>query len=257
MEQIRKRHDAELIRQVRALLEENGMQVPAESTLRALFRLIPAGHAKEMKGLDPVYENHRKAFKRLDDICLDLHSRFSASEESERVELDYDNLQLLDMVQQAFKTCESYILGYFIYHLSSHDECANHCVNLACSDPNDVKFQENCTDENHDKPCDYCNLFPTAITILEELLEVVPGMDTFQHEKDMIEYDLENASKDIQAYKKQVFRHYVGSQTWDKYYNTKTLKCAMATMDFGMKWLPQKHRETSIEYFAKVSTPLS
>ena len=109
--------------------------------------------------------------------------------------------------------------------------------------------------DDHGEVCDYCNLFPTAIAILEELIEVAPDMDPL--DKEIILYDLEHANMDILAYKKQVFRHYVGSQTWDKYHNTKTLKCAMATMDFGMKWLPQKHRETSIEYFAKVSTPLS
>ena len=64
-------------------LEEKGLQVPAESTLRALFWLIPAGHAKEIKGLDPVYENQRRAFKDSDEICIDLQSKFSLMEEYE------------------------------------------------------------------------------------------------------------------------------------------------------------------------------
>ena len=82
---------------------------------------------------------------------------------------------------------------------------------------------------------------------------VAPGMNPFQREKEIIDYKLEHAKEDILAYKRQVFRHYVGSQTWDNYYDLNSSKRAMATMDFGMKWLPEKHRETSIEYFAKVS----
>ena len=50
---IRCQQDAELIRQVQVLLKENNLQVPAKSTLRKLFHLMPAGNAKEIKGLDP------------------------------------------------------------------------------------------------------------------------------------------------------------------------------------------------------------
>ena len=91
------------------------------------------------------------------------------------------------------------------------------------------------------------------IAVLEELVKVAPDLNPFHREKEIMEYRLEQAYEDILAYKKQVFRHYVGSQTWDDYYNSKSSKSAMATMDFGMKWLPEKHRETSVEYFAKVS----
>ena len=81
MRGIRRQHDAELIRQVQVLLKENDLQVPAASTLRKLFRLMPAGHAKEIKGLDPVYENHRRAFEGLQGICTELHDIFIAKDD--------------------------------------------------------------------------------------------------------------------------------------------------------------------------------
>ena len=254
---IRRRHDAELIRQVRVLLEENHMKAPAESTLRALFKLIPAGHAKEIKGLDPVYENHRRAFRRFQEICTKLHDTFSSASGDIRImeEFDCDNIELVDKVQQALKICESYILGYFIYNVSFNSKCINHCVTFACSDPADKNFQEQCSpdsldsSEGHSETCDYCNLFPILMHILEGLIEKAPiGNDL---ERQILEYDMEKSKNNITAYKRQVFRHYVGSQAWEKYF-LDSLNMAMRQIDWGMKWIPQLTREMSTEWYGKV-----
>ena len=90
---IRRQHDAELIRQVQVLLKENDLQVPAKSTLRKLFHLMPAGHAKEIKGLDPVYENHRRAFTSLQGVCTELQDVFIANDDYE-ISLDCKRLFL-------------------------------------------------------------------------------------------------------------------------------------------------------------------
>ena len=255
---IRKRHDAELIRQVIALLKENGMDAPAESTLRALFKLIPAGHAKDIKGLDPVYENHRRAFRRLQEVCTELHDIFLSATGDERIidEFDCENIELVDKVQQALKICESYILGYFIYNVSYDSKCLNHCVTLACSDPKDKNFQEQCSaesldeSEDHGERCDYCNLFPIVTKILDELIKNAP-LEEEGLQKQILEYDMDKAKTNINLYKKQVFRHYVGSQTWDKYFLELT-NMAMGTMDWGMKVPPETHREDSLMWFGKV-----
>ena len=233
------------------------MKAPAESTLRALFKLIPAGHAKEIKGLDPVYENHRRAFRRFQEICTKLHDTFSSASGDIRImeEFDCDNIELVDKVQQALKICESYILGYFIYNVSFNSKCINHCVTFACSDPADKNFQEQCSadsldsSEGHPESCDYCNLFPILMYILEGLIEKAPiGNDL---ERQILEYDMEKSKNNITAYKRQVFRHYVGSQAWEKYFLDSS-NMAMGQIDWGMKWIPQLTREMSTEWYGKV-----
>ena len=88
--------------------------------------------------------------------------------------------------------------------------------------------------------------------VLKELVNAAaPLMDA--KEKEILDYDLDNSENDIHAYKKQIFRHFVGSQTWDKYYAMKSPTQVMGTMDFGMKWIPEYHREDSSQYFGKVS----
>ena len=162
---IRRQHDAELIRQVQVLLKENDLQVPAKSTLRKLFHLMPAGHAKEIKGLDPVYENHRRAFTSLQGVCTELQDIFIAKD-------DYEKLDLVEKVQQGLATSASYLLGFFAYNLSKDSKCLSHCVNFACSDPKNLNQQENCSaesiddSEGHSEQCEYCNLFLQAYSLL-------------------------------------------------------------------------------------------
>ena len=254
---IRRQHNNALIRQVTALLKENGMKAPAESTLRALFKLVPAGCSKDIKGLDPVYENHRRAFKSLQKVCTKLHDIFLSTNGDERImdEFDINNIQLLDKVQQGLKICESYILGYFIYNVSFNSKCQNHCVTFACSDPNDRNFQEDCSadsldeSEDHAETCDYCNLLPILTYILDGLIKKAPIEEELC--KQVLEYDMDKAKNDIALYKKQVFRHYVGTQAWEKYFLDK-INMAMATTDWGMKVPPETHRETTTMWYGKV-----
>ena len=228
--------------------------------MKALLKLVPAGHAKDIKGLDPVYENHRRAFRRLQEVCTKLHDIFLSATDDERImdDFDIDNIELVDKVQQGLKICESYILGYFIYNVSFNSKCVNHCVSLACSDPNDKNFQEDCSaeslddSEGHALTCDYCNLLPVLTYILDELIKKVPIEDELA--KQVLEYDMEKAKDDISLYKKQVFRHYVGSQAWEKYfqYSSDFTNMAMGTMDWGMKVLPETHREDTTGWYGKV-----
>ena len=246
---IRRVHDAELIRQVQALLQENKLQVPSESTPRHLFHLMPAGNAKEIKGFDPVYENHRRAFASLQELCTEMHKVFISRDDFERVDL-------MEKVQQGLATSASYLLGHFAYNISPNSKCESHCVNFACSDPKNLNQQENCSaesiddSEGHSEQCEYCNLFPQAYSLLEKLFEEAKGNFTELEAEEKLDV-LEKGRLHVYAYKKQVFRHYVGSKRWNNYFQEKKTNRVHVNMDFAMKWVKKVPRETQPEWFGK------
>ena len=143
-----------------------------------------------------------------------------------------------------------------MYNLSENSKCASHDINFACSDSKNSNQQNMGSREHLDvterytEECDYCNVLPAAGKLLEELLEEAKDNFTeleFQRKskkaKDSQEY--------IASYKKQVYRHWVGSKKWDQYYKDKNPKRAMAKMDFAMKAVLEKARETQSEWFGK------
>ena len=248
---IRRQHTEVLVRQLRVLLKENKMQVLGESTLRRMLRKLRAGKAREIRGLDPTYELHRRAFEDLQSICAELLDIYTAAG-------DFEKVEKVEKVQEGLATSAAYLLGSFAYNLSLNSPCYNHDVNLACSDafnPNqqDLGTRENMDPKTEDYPevCHYCNLLPAAYAQLEDLLEGAKSSFSPELEFTRRVQKMKEALANIIAHKKQIFRHWVGSKTWDQYYKDKNPKRAIVKMDFAMKFLPQKARETQTEWYAK------
>lgn len=63
----------------------------------------------------------------------------------------------------------------YSYFFLQTDHCGDHCINYALSDPLDNQFQQTCIDHQHDVACDRCQLLPTAILNLKEILDKLAG----------------------------------------------------------------------------------
>ena len=161
---------------------------------------MPAGQAKEIKGLDPVYENHRRAFTSLQGICTELLDIFIAKE-------DFENVDLIEKVQQGLATSASYLLGFFTYNISMDNSCESHCASFACSDKKNKKQQKACDEENlglfgeHPEECDYCILFYAAFDQLEKLFETAKKNFTSKEIEQRMDI-MEKGKDNIIAYKK-------------------------------------------------------
>ena len=64
---IRETHNAELIRQITSLLKENGMVPPGESTLKKILSIMKATGGHEMRGINSILEQERRAITLLAD----------------------------------------------------------------------------------------------------------------------------------------------------------------------------------------------
>ena len=65
---IREAHNAELVRQLQALIRENGFVPPGVSTLHRILSFIPATGGKAMSGINSTLERQRKAMEKLMSI---------------------------------------------------------------------------------------------------------------------------------------------------------------------------------------------
>ena len=252
---IRFRHQASLAKLLKALLKENNLQVLQLSTLKKILRMLPAGNAKDIQGLDPKYEHHRRAFVTLQEICTELLEKFTSKGAPDKVDM-------VEKVQQGLATSANYILGHFVYNLSEDSKCLNHCVNYACSEEKNEKQQKGTCFKNeanlpnqHPEECDHCNLFPAAFAELKNLFE--DAKDCFDDlEIKRKTKAMDDGSVCIVSYKKQVFRHWVSSKKWDSYFREKNPKKVRVTCDFAMKELLRKAHETQPEWFGKRGTSL-
>ena len=213
-------HNEELIRRIKALLKELGLKIPGDSTLRKLLKRIPAGHSRDIQGIDNTYEFHRRAFNCLNKIVCSLYDVIKRKR-------DNSLLQMVEKIQTALSQSSKYILGHFSYNLGYHEKCVSHCINFGCSNPKDENQREECQnpspeshDEKHD--CDYCNLLPSIIYHLERVVEECKEELNDITYREMV-HDIKKSFEDIQFYKRQVMRNTVSASAWEE----KFKECSM------------------------------
>ena len=74
---IRKNSQAQLVRQLKALLQELGIKVPSERSLRRILKNLPAKRSRLITGIDRSYEDHRRAFTTIKEILEKLEAKKS------------------------------------------------------------------------------------------------------------------------------------------------------------------------------------
>ena len=194
-------------------------------------------------GIDATYENHRRGFHKLGSITDDIYTILKRNGNNNLVELT-------EKVKEGLSLSSSYILGHYSYNVSFNDACKSHCINYACSNPKDHNQRVECNDASdgkHDEKndCDHCNLLPGLIYNLEKLIdEIKDDLSDITYRE--MRHDTAKAFEDIQLYKKQVMRNVVSSSTWEEHYKRCSKSLDMITIDFAMKCLPRKARETQV-----------
>ena len=201
------------------------------------------GHARDIQGIDPTYEQSRRAYGCLNKILIDLHTVIKRKK--------YDEfLDLAEKLQAALSMSSNYILGHFPYNVSFNSKCRNHCLNLHCSNPKDDFQREQCKDTSpdcHDEKydCTFCNLLPGIVAHLERLVdELKNDLEDITYRE--MKYDIKKSLDEINLYKKQVMRNTITSTTWEEKYRECSRSLDLITADFAMKFLPRKARETQV-----------
>jgi len=87
-------------------------------------------------------------------------------------------IDILKRIKEDIQACKLYLKTDFKLHLDLDDQCADHCVRYALSDPNDVNLQAVCT-HKHDMKCDRCELLPLSIIKLKGILSELQGKYDF------------------------------------------------------------------------------
>ena len=228
----RKQSTPRLIKQIQSMFHSE-KHPPSESTIRRILKLMKAGKSKDVKGIDGTLEEERKAFKNLHYIMDDLQTILEKNGQ-----LNDSNF---DEVKTMLSASENYIKSHFLYNIAKTDKCLNHCINFAVSDAEDENFRSHCNSHNVDqdqdhsaKACSYCNLFPSVLVKMKELVDSMENdLQTVRYQE--MHYEIDNAKTAVNAYKKQLMRNFVASSDVEGIFRENKSNVAILTADFAMK----------------------
>ena len=130
-------------------------------------------------------------------------------------------------------------------HVSQSSTVPDHCKQYALSYPSDNDFTSKCK-HKHDARCDRCNIFPSVVS------EISAALESVSHpEKDELKYIVENSVKQVDAWKAHLLRSTNQDQSRLDILQSLNPKSSLLVLDWAMKFLPRKYRESQTDWFGK------
>ncbi|XP_063419323.1 uncharacterized protein LOC134702179 [Mytilus trossulus] len=133
-------------------------------------------------------------------------------------------------------------------HIKQNDECADHCINLALSDPSDALLQNPCQ-HIHNIKCDRCELFPNLIKLLKEKISNTNVYD--QEQKCDLLKEIEIAECKVTDWKSHVLRTINQDEGRMNLLEKLDPNQMLVVMDWAMKFLPSLHREKQSDFYGQ------
>ena len=132
-------------------------------------------------------------------------------------------------------------------HVTPSSRVPDHCRAYALSYQSDPDFVSTC-DHEHDLRCDRCDLFSNVVSEIESALESV---DTSNGEKDEMKYVVSLAKKKIEAWKAHLLRSINQDEARLDVLKSLDTRSVLLVLDWAMKYLPRKYRESQSDWFGK------
>ena len=242
---IRAIENEELSRQIAAMLSQKGYaKIPSRSTILKILSSMPASPSRMMRGINATVEESREAFQTLSGLLKDLAP--CAIQTGNYTEEDFENLT------DALAAAEKYYKSHFVLNLRKHSKIGSHCLSHALSDEKRDDFSSPC-DEEHTDICENCMIVPDLIQVLEGVLQTLKDFDNFPENLSFEEaqFDLHDAHQRILNLKSHLMRNHVSQIQWESLIKEKNPKKAFMTMDWAMKGLPKKFRESTRDWYAQ------
>ncbi|CAH1252459.1 Hypp9299 [Branchiostoma lanceolatum] len=150
------------------------------------------------------------------------------------------------------RSSKRYLKGDYKVHVSQEATVAEHCRQFALSDGTDNNFSTTCL-HHHDDECEACNDLQQLLVALEECFTV----NEFEtpEEKDDMRFTLDQAKQDIYAWQCHQLRSINQDEAWYALLDDLDDSSVLLVMDWAMKFLPRKYRESQTDWFGKRGLP--
>lgn len=133
-------------------------------------------------------------------------------------------------------------------HVSSNSRIPDHCRPFALSQSNDVDYYLSSCGHRHDAICERCNLFPATVCEIEKVLSKA---SVLPEEKEEMKFVMEQAKKNVNAWKAHLIRSVNQDEARLHIQNNLDDKSLLVVLDWAMKFIPRKYRESQADWFGK------
>ncbi|KAK3731624.1 hypothetical protein QZH41_015888, partial [Actinostola sp. cb2023] len=148
---------------------------------------------------------------------------------------------------QKLKLGKRYLKGDYKVHVSPTSRVPDHCRAYALGHASDPDYVHTC-EHVHDLTCDRCNLFSTVVNEIESALD---NLEIPDQEREEMKYVVAQSKKHVEAWKAHLLRSINQDAARLDILDTLDEKSVLVVLDWAMKFLPRKYRESQADWFGK------
>ena len=211
----------------------------SESVLyKLLNECCPAKQSKSLSGLDNTAAAGENSCTNITNLLRDLKAMSPDPQTSANIQKD------IILLQEACIYLKQELKG----HIALDDECPDHCLKWALSDPKEDKFQAKCNHQ-HNLQCDKCNYINILKERMTTHIDKLKPLLGEQYDEYLL--DISINVKNVQEWKAHILRTLNQGRCKEDILKKLKENEVLFIIDYPMKFLPRKYREPQESYFGK------
>lgn len=131
--------------------------------------------------------------------------------------------------------------------MSGEELCADHCTTYSLSDPKNTEFKGECK-HKHDVECEWCE---SLEEVLKDVKDKINNINIDEEQRKRINFDYNQHEAAIKAWKAHLVQTVLQEEAKQAALDKLDDETCLIIVDWAMKFLPLKYRETMCEFFGK------
>lgn len=223
-----------IIQQYICYCKQEQFQPASERSLYRILDVCSASMQKSLQGLDNVTAEGTEAIDNLTKMIETLVENGAEEGWGKTTE------SKVKEVKRYFKTD-------FKAHTSREEHCTDHCTTYSLSDPKNTEFKGECK-HKHDVECERCE---SLEEVLKDVKDKINNIDIDEEQRKRIYFDYNQHEAAIKAWKAHLVRTVLQEEAKQAALDKLDDETCLIIVDWAMKFLPLKYRETMCEFFGK------
>lgn len=131
--------------------------------------------------------------------------------------------------------------------MSREEHCADHCTTYSLSDPKNTESKGECK-HKHDVECERCE---SLEEVLKDVKDKINNIKIDEEQRKRINFDYNQHEAAIKAWKAHLVQTVLQEEAKQAALDKLDDETCLIIVDWAMKFLPLKYRETMCEFFGK------
>ena len=225
-----------IIKQYISYCQETEFKPASERTLYRIIDVCAASKQKSLQGLDYFLTEGAQAFESLEHVIIVLEESGASSIWGKEA-------------KTTLKEAKRYLKTDFKSHVGPEERCVDHCTAFSLSDPHNDIFAQHC-DHTHDMSCPSCSQLDEVSSNVMSMINS-PKLILTDEQQSQVTFDVTHAVEAIANWKAHVLRSVNQEQAKEETLGALNDQSVLVTMDWAMKYLPQRYREQMSDFYGK------